>query len=343
MKKGYKSLIAMLMAIVMCLAFTACGSSSEPAEEDNATVAEALGEHNFVASSEGEAVDGYFTIPASRDENVRIPVGVTMPEVAEGEKAPVVVLVHGFLGSKDEEFGFFANDTDEQYDYDSIAAALLEKGIGTIRVDQAGSGESTDDFTNYTPENSVSDIQDAYDYCMANFPFDAEKVGLVGWSMGGKVGPAFASKNTNISTMVLLNPAGDNGATSLETAAGCGLDLPLLQSKMEDGKVLNEVASGFVGKDIYMSQDFITQVEESKTGDEVKAFLEAGNKGLLLYGDKDSIINPETYKWLMDNTTIDTYCIEGMDHDLGLESARPDFTQKVVAKTVEYCAENLTK
>lgn len=337
----FKKLSALLLSAAILLSIAGCSStdtsSAQGSASGSASGSAAVATQPANTAAATEQVDTYFTIPASRDDSVEIPVGVTVPALEEGESCPVVLLVHGFLGSKDEEFGFYANNTDETYDYESIADQLLTLGIGTIRIDQAGSGESKDDFLNYTLENSVSDLQDAYNYCMEEYSFDASRVGLVGWSMGGKVGPKFIAQNDNISTMVLLNPAGDNGNTSLLTAAGAGLDWKALEAGLKDGKVFNETASGFAGRDLYMSAAFFEQVNASTTGDEVTAFMKKdGNHGLMIYGDVDSVINPETYTWLIENAGIEYVCVPGMDHDLGLESDRPDFTNIVIDTTVSY-------
>ena len=329
-----KKLSAILLAITAAIGISACTpiNNSDAVGSGSASYGSAVEQ---IAQS--EAVNTYFSIPSSRDESVEIPVGVTVPSLKEGESCPVVLLVHGFLGSKDEEFGLYANNTDETYDYKSIAEQLLELDIGTIRIDQPGSGDSEDSFLNYTLENSVSDLQDAYDYCMEQYAFDPSRVGLVGWSMGGKVGAKFVSQNDNVSTLVLLNPAGDNGNTSLLTAAGAGLDWNALEAGLKDGKVYNETASAFAGKDLYMSEDFFEQIDQSTTGDEVTAFMQRdGTHGLMIYGDQDSVINPDTYEWLIENSGISYVCIPGMDHDLGLESNRPDYTNIVIDSTVSY-------
>ena len=335
-----KKLLALLLALILSLSMTACGNAAPPAAENTEPSTTAPAEP---AAARADAVDTYFILPASRDSAVEIPVGVTVPALEEGETCPVAVLVHGFLGSKDEEFGFFANATEDTYDYESMADQLLSLGIGTIRIDQPGSGESKDDFRNYTPDNCVSDLQDAYDHCMETYPFDAARVGLVGWSMGGKVGPQFAAQNSNIQTMVLLNPAADNGNSSLLTAAGAALDWKVLDAKAQkDGEVFNETASGFVGHDLYMSKAFFDQVNNSKTGDSLIAFTKAGGHGLMVYGDKDSVINPVTYQWVIEKSGMEYLCVPGMDHDLGLESDRPDFTRIVLDAAVSYVYRYLT-
>ncbi len=331
----FRKILSVISAAAILLSLSAC-SESNMSSPSNGSSGPALTQQTEQLSATA-SVDTYFTISSSRDDSVEIPVGVTVPALREGETCPVVLLVHGFLGSKDEEFGFYANNTDNTYDYESIAEQLLTLGIGTIRIDQPGSGDSKDDFLNYTLNNSVSDLQDAYDYCMKNYSFDPTRVGLVGWSMGGKVGPKFVSQNDEIHTMVLLNPAGDNKNTALLTAAAAGLDYENLEAGLTDGKVYAAQASEFAGRDLYLSEDFFKQIDNSTTGDEIISFMKKDNAhGLLIYGDKDSVINPKTYQWLIKHSGMDYLCVTGMDHDLGLESNRPDYTNTVIDTTVSY-------
>lgn len=277
-----------------------------------------------------------FKLDASRDKNVQIPVSVSLPELNAGETCPVAIVLHGFLGNKDE-WGFYYGATNEEIGFDSIALALMKKGIGTIRLDMPGHGDSNDDFRNYTLENAVSDIEDAYKYCMNSYPFDREKVGFIGWSMGAKIGNKFLTRHPEIKAMVLLNPAGDNGKNALINSETPAMDYLTLEEKaLKEGEALNAEASELFETEMFMSKAFFEQMVASVTGDEIKAFVDAGKKALMIYGDSDSVINSESYAWLRDNSGIEYVCIPGMNHDLGLESERPDFTRTVVDLAVSF-------
>lgn len=312
--KQVRTIIAVLTLFLLCLGLYGCGSS-EPTEA---------------------AIDE-FTVTASRDANVQINSVIAMPELEAGEKCPVVVIFHGFLGCKEESGLYFP--IGEDTGFESIAESLQEKGIATISFDQAGCGTSTETLESYTLENNVSDMEDVYNYCAENYAIDTENVAVLGHSMGGKLAPLYASGHDEISVMVLLNPAGDNGGNSLITAAAAGLDYETMDAeaaKSTDGKVINQGLTDFFKKDIYMSVDYFKQVDASTTGDEVKDFVASGKKGLLIYGDKDTIINPDTYSWLVKNTGIENICVKGMTHELGLDIDDDKMTADVVASTVDF-------
>lgn len=316
MKKGNirKLLIAVLILALLSSGFYGCGNA-EPTEA---------------------SVDN-FTVTASRDADVQINSVISMPEINADEKCPVVLVFHGFLGSKEESGLYFP--IGEDTGFESIAESLQSKGVAVISFDQAGCGASSESLESYTLENSISDMEDVFSYCDENYSINTEKVAVLGHSMGGKLAPLYASRHDEISAMVLLNPAGDNGGNSLFTAAAAGLDYSVLDdeaSKSTDGRVLNQGLTDYFGEEIYMSVDYFDQVDASVTGDEVKNFVDAGKDGLLIYGDKDAIINPETYSWLVENTGIENICIKGMAHELGLDVDDDEMTSKVVSSAVDF-------
>jgi pimeloyl-ACP methyl ester carboxylesterase len=277
------------------------------------------------------AVDTYFTIPASRDGNINIPVGVTMPALGRGNQCPVALLIHGIGGSKDEGYGVYANPMNLDYGYVSLSERLLNIGIGTIRIDQPGHGDSNEDFRKYTIQNSLSDIRDSYDYCLTHFPFAESRVGVVGWSIGGKIGAEFVSENRNVSSLVLINPAASNGMSAL---AGFIPEWNEFKKTAEQtGKAYWRDFSVLIDKPVYLSKDFFEQWENTMTGDKIAELHKSGRHGLMIYGDKDDIINPETYRWICENGHIDCCCIPDMDHELGTVNNRPDQTNTVLNLT----------
>ena len=273
-----------------------------------------------------------FTIESSRSDKVRIPVSITVPDLKENEKAPVVIFAHGFLGNKDE-YGFYYGATIEERGFEGFAEQLMKIGIGSIRIDQPGTGDSEDDFRNYTLENCGSDLRDAYRYCMDNYPFDSDRTGVLAWSMGAKVSAELALETAEIDPIVLLNPAGDNGNNAIYHGIDAGIDYPNLEKEaMANGEVVNTVAPELIGSDktFVMSKEFFIQVNASKTGDMIYEMSKTGKHVLMIYGDEDTVISKSTYEWLIENAGIDYVCIPSMAHDLGLDCERPELTNIVI-------------
>ena len=91
------------------------------------------------------------TIPGTRGD---IYATVQLPgKLARGEELPLVVLCHGFTGNR-------------QLDGHAkpLAKTLAQHGIASIAIDFAGSGESEEPFTAYTPANMRDDITSAITY-----------------------------------------------------------------------------------------------------------------------------------------------------------------------------------
>ena len=149
----------------------------------------------------------YIAETVSIEANGRtIPAVVTLP-VGEGP-FPAVVLNHGHGGNKDEGTGF-----------GGIAEALAEAGIASIRMDFPGCGDSTEPFTENTLSNMIADSNAAKDYLVANYPVDADKLGILGYSMGGRVALEIitAEDNPYKATLILsgLSTPGDEAIANI--------------------------------------------------------------------------------------------------------------------------------
>jgi dipeptidyl aminopeptidase/acylaminoacyl peptidase len=133
---------------------------------------------------------------------------LTLPD---GDPAPIVLLLHGFTGSRDElvtpavEDGVFAH----------TAKVLAEKGLASLRIDFRGSGQSTADFTYEatTFEGQISDALAAVDYLADLDSVDGEDINIIGWSQGGLVAAAVAGRSDKIDAVALWQAVGNVKAT----------------------------------------------------------------------------------------------------------------------------------
>ena len=112
----------------------------------------------------------------------------------QGVKAPpVVLLLHGFTGSRDElktpsvQEGIFAR----------AAAAWAAKGFASLRIDFRGGGDSDGKFEDTTLSGQIKDAMAAVDFLQSEKTVDASRLSLVGWSMGGAVASAVAGRSTH--------------------------------------------------------------------------------------------------------------------------------------------------
>ncbi len=128
-----------------------------------------------------------------------------------GEPAPVVLLLHGFTGSRDE----LTIPSTEQGIFVHTAESLAEKGFASLRIDFRGSGESTDDFTfeETTFEGQISDALAAVDYLSTLGEVDGSQLQVIGWSQGGLVASAVAGRSDKLGAVALWQAVGDVDAT----------------------------------------------------------------------------------------------------------------------------------
>ena len=122
---------------------------------------------------------------------------VQKPELKSGEKCPVVILMHGFMGNKAEQQGMLKE----------IADGLEKNGIASIRFDFNGHGESEGEFQHMTVLNEIEDAKkviayaEGLDFC--------QSIGILGHSQGGVVSGMTAGELgvAHVKCAVLMAPA----------------------------------------------------------------------------------------------------------------------------------------
>ncbi|MCR5164883.1 MAG: alpha/beta fold hydrolase [Thermoguttaceae bacterium] len=126
-------------------------------------------------------------------EPVRLVCIESMPEGAAAE-TPVAVLCHGFMSNKNDPL------------ICGIADALLARGIGVVRFDFNGHGETGGEFSRMTIANEVLDAEAVLARCAETHP--GARFALVGHSQGGVVASLTAARNgSRIAALVLASPA----------------------------------------------------------------------------------------------------------------------------------------
>ena len=124
---------------------------------------------------------------------------IQKPTTAPGEKIPMVILMHGFMGNKG---GFEGRKTL----FDVIADKLEAQGIATIRFDFNGHGESEGEFWQMTVPNEIEDALKVYEY-VRDLRY-VSTVSVLGHSQGGVVASMVAGKlGAEIKSAVLMAPA----------------------------------------------------------------------------------------------------------------------------------------
>lgn len=92
-----------------------------------------------------------------------------------------------------------------------IADYLTKKGIGVLRFDERGVGDSEGTFSDSDINTFSSDIEAAIKYLKNRDGVDISNIGLVGHSIGGIIAPKVASQNKDVAFIVLLAAPGIPG------------------------------------------------------------------------------------------------------------------------------------
>jgi uncharacterized protein len=129
----------------------------------------------------------------------------------DGDPAPVVLLLHGFTGSRDE----LPIPNTEDGVFSRTARLLAESGYASLRIDFRGSGESTADITYEatTFEGQVADALAAVEYLQSLDRVDGGDVFIIGWSQGGLVASAVAGRSGVLDAAALWQAVGDPEVT----------------------------------------------------------------------------------------------------------------------------------
>jgi hypothetical protein len=85
-----------------------------------------------------------------------------------------------------------------------LADALTRRGIAVLRTDDRGFAKSTGDFAKATSEDFAADTAAAVAFLRSRREIDARRIGLIGHSEGGMIGPMVAVADPRIAFVVML-------------------------------------------------------------------------------------------------------------------------------------------
>lgn len=261
-----------------------------------------------------------------KNDNRYIPAVVIVPD-GEGP-FPAVVMNHGHGGSKEEHGGFT-----------SLAKAFAKKGILTIRMDFPGSGESTEPFTENCLSNMISDSNTSLEYILENHNVDKTKLGIFGYSMGGRVALTIVKgKDSPYSAVGLLAPSTDPGENVIKSIVGSDDECKRLEKEAMSKKGYADFENEFIGHQT-LSLRWINEMKNSYPRDDISNF--EGDM-LLVYGGKDFVVTPiENKEVLLAFPSAKEVFIEDADHGYGFSGEQPSVTDIVEESFTTFFEEKL--
>lgn len=121
---------------------------------------------------------------------------------------PVVVLVSG-SGPQDRNETLGGGIAIKPFRL--IADALTRAGIGVLRYDDRGVGESTGDFVAATEEDFAADATAAIDYLLTRDDINPDEIGLLGHSEGGLIAAMLGASNPDLDFIISMAGPGVSG------------------------------------------------------------------------------------------------------------------------------------
>lgn len=92
-----------------------------------------------------------------------------------------------------------------------LADHLTREGIAVLRVDDRGIGGTTGNTDDATSENFADDALAGVAFLQSRKEIDPKKIGLIGHSEGGLIGPLVASKSRDVAFIVMMAGTGVTG------------------------------------------------------------------------------------------------------------------------------------
>ncbi|BDF66517.1 hypothetical protein CE91St43_04890 [Oscillospiraceae bacterium] len=254
-----------------------------------------------------------------------VPAVVTLP-AGEGP-FPAVVMNHGHGGSKDENVGFVG-----------VARALAQAGFATIRMDFPGCGGSEASFQDNTMTNMIADSNAGLAYLLDNYPIDADRLGILGYSMGGRIASEIVgAENNPYKAVVLLSAA----AVDAEVLA------PSIFGDLETYNELKATAEkdGFAafttiyGQTQELSKAWFADMEAGKPLESLAKFT---GPVLVLHGDQDVVVTDEMNKAIVSAyPAAQEIVVPDADHGYGFYSDQPEVTALVETSITDFFTNNL--
>jgi uncharacterized protein len=157
----------------------------------------------------------------AQDVTVPTPAGhtlagtLTLPNGASRERpVAAIVTITGSGGQdRDENLGEVLVGFRP---FRQIADSLARRGIAVLRMDDRGIGQSTGNHTTATSADFAEDIRAGLAYLRTRPEIDASRLGLVGHSEGGLIGPLVTLKEPALRALVLMAGPAQSGRPILQ-------------------------------------------------------------------------------------------------------------------------------
>lgn len=255
-----------------------------------------------------------------------VPATVVVPDGAG--PFPAVVMNHGHGGGRQEGGGF-----------QRLADALAKAGIVTIRMDFAGTGDSKAPWTDQSLSSMISDSNASLAYLLANYPVDPERLGILGYSMGGRIALTIAQSTDNPYKAVgLLAPSANPGKSLLLLFAGSQAEADRLYAEAKSDKGYADYTTQY-GQKQQLSLKWFDELLASSPLEGISAYQ---GPMIVVHGDKDVTILPaENEAVVAAYPKASIVLVPDADHGYGFYSNQPAVSALVESSFADFFSTNL--
>lgn len=251
-----------------------------------------------------------------------------IPDAQTGP-SPVVLLLHGFTGTRDE---LPVKDTDDGV-FKRVARQLSDAGYASLRIDFRGSGDSEGAWEDTTFSGQIADAIAAIDWLKDNADVDGTKVSVLGWSQGGLVATHAVASRPEVKSTILWAPVTNPLATFSA----------LLGSETVAAAIAGEPETPHTvklpwGVDTTLKGAFY---QELPTTSPAAAMAEYEGPLLVIVGSRDTTVTPQPFagQILLDyHAGIEKLAVFDTDHVWDAFVGPATIDEKMVPTTLEWLA-----
>jgi hypothetical protein len=238
-----------------------------------------------------------------------------------GTELPAVLMLHGFGSQKDEVGAMYAR----------LADALAEQGVASLRIDFRGFGKSDGDTGSTSVDAQVEDAEAAYNYLAGLDWVDPERMGVIGFSLGGGISTIAAAAHPDwFKSMVTWSSVGDMTADFLASLGQEAFDIA--------------AEKGVVGLDlgwrtIVLKKEFFDSLGRHDLAQLIQQYPGAY---LAIAGDQD--FSAAYAPGFVESATADpkeVWIVPDGDHIFGVLGPDQTMADNVIQRTAEWFAETL--
>ncbi len=247
-------------------------------------------------------------------------VGILAQPETDG-KVPAILMCHGF-GSQKNEVGDM---------YKRLAEKLARKGIASLRIDFPGWGESGGEMADSSIEIRVNAAAEAYQFLSSLESVDTERMGILGFSMGGATAIISAGENPEwYKSMVTWSSAGELRKDFLGS-----LGQERFDEVMEKGIITIDLG----WREVTLKKGFFEKLEEY---DVLKSVEKYSDAFLSIAGTEDfSAPYVPKFAALAKGRPSEGVLLSGADHIFGVLGEDQTMAEKVMKRTVKWFQQTL--